>query len=323
MKVSEVTTVDEMSVSTGGLNYEGRVLASVRQTIPKFKKYIEMDDDHSTAGFSNVGVDLELLVAGKPFHVEIKMNTKAQMGGTSMLIDLENDTMRLKNPEDADPELQELFFAGTRAKLDDFRRVLAFFKKNSPPAMRKKLKNAIPCGAVPAEVWDKAIAAGYMQRLAVKVPLKDVNWVANHYNKKGVYYIQIGGAGLFYLNTNPLNLPIPKFESPLIIEMEFRRGGGATKTGKSSGGYRVQGRLQAKNIKSTMTLDDPLHVAEVFKTIINNANPAAKKTAKAADTKTPAVAKPKFDAKEKAKLALATGGQAKKGSIATTPQNTI
>lgn len=334
MKTNEIIRIDEMAVGAGGLDYEGRVLQAVRQAIPKFKKYIEIDDEHETAGFSNVGVDLELLVAGKPFHVEIKMNTKAQMGGTSMLIDLKNDTMRLKKSDDIDPELQELFFAGTKAKLNDFRKVIAFFRKNSPPAFQKKLKDAIPCGAVPAEVWDKAVAAGYMQRLAIKVPLKDVNWVANHYNKKGVYYIQIGGAGLFYLNKNPLKLPIPKFESLLDIEMEFRRGGGATKTGKSSGGYRVQGRLRAMKTKSPMTLEDPAHVAEVFQTIINGeaktttpvtstkAKTAPKPAAKATKKSTAAPdlkaiksvgTTPKIDPKQKAKAALATGGKSKKG----------
>ena len=334
MKTNEIIRLDEMSVGVGGLDYEGRVLQTVRQVIPKFRKYVHVDPA-ATAGYSNVGVDLQLEVAGKPFHVEIKMNTKAQMGGTSMLIDLKNDTMRLKNPENVDPKLQELYFAIAKTKLNDFRKLVAFFKKNSPPQFRKKLKDASPPGAVPAEVWDKAVAAGYMKRLTTVVPLDDVSSIANHYNKKGVYYIQIGGAGLFYLNKNPLKLPIPKFESPINIELEFRRGGGATKTGKSSGGYRLQGRLLNRKIKSSMTLDDPAHVAEVFQTIINGGatttttpvaptkakaepKPAAKVTKKSTAAPDLKAVKsvgtmPKIDPKQKAKAALASGGKSKKG----------
>jgi hypothetical protein len=337
MKVNEVTTVDEMAKATGGLEYEDRVSQAVQQVIPKFKKHVK--GHIGTAGFSNVGIDLELEVAGKPFNVEIKKDTKAQMGGTSIKIDLVKETMELASPEAADEDLKKLFYAAAKVKMDDLREVVALLRKKSPRELRNKIKDSIPFGAVTKEVWNNAQAAGLLQKLEDKLPLKDVNWVADHYNRKGVYYIQIGGAGLFYLNTNPLNLPIPKFESPIVIEFSLRRGGSSTRkvNGKEyqmlGAGYRVQGRLQAKKIKSPMTLDDPAHVAEVFQTIINGGKePAAKTTPKAADKKVdnkpvskPApVAEPtadtktikpksKVDLKQKAKMALATGGKSKKG----------
>ena len=78
--------------------------------------------------------------------------------------------------------------------------------------------------------------------------------------EKKCYYIQIGGAGLFYLKSNPLNLPIPQLTIPMAIELRLGRAG--SKPDKqlgvdvASGNIRAQGRLDSKSkIKSPYSLD--------------------------------------------------------------------
>jgi hypothetical protein len=339
MKVNEVT-IDEMAKATGGLEYEAKVLDAVKKTIPKFQKYMTITDlDIGTAGFSNVGVDLEVNIYGKPFHVEIKKDTAAQMGGTSVGINLKTGEMVLAKPDAADADLKELFFAAAQLKMKDFKNIVKYFRQNSPPELVSKIKDYIPFGAVTKEVWEQAQKEGLLKKLSADIPVKDVNWVANHYNRKGVYYIQIGGAGLFYLNSNPLKLPIPKFETPINIELRLGRGGSSLRKVKGVAyymmgcTYRVQGRLQEKKIKSPLTLDDPDDVAKIFQMVIDqslkDSSPKAaskskekqkvdtKPVSKPAPVAEPAVdtkivkAKSKIDPKQKAKAALATGGKSK------------
>ena len=345
MKVNEVTQFDEMAVSTGGLNYENSVLKAVRQTLKKYKGYVRvLDDELGTAGFSNVGVDLELEIAGKLFAVEIKQNANAQMGGTSIYYDLESDQAYLVKPEATEEEIQQLFIDVTKSKKEDFIKFIKRLKKYSPAPYKQRIKNSIPLGSVLVDAWDKAKKDGLLKSLNDKIRFDNTDLIAKHYNKKGVYYIQIGGAGLFYLIKNPLNLPVPKFEGEIEIELRMGRGGSGGKPVASSG-YRVQGRLKTA-IESPLSLDNPADVATIFQTIIDSGGkPAAKATAKATakaadkkaakttdkaadkkvdtkpvakpavDTKTvkPIGTNPKVDPKQKAKAALASGGKSKKG----------
>ena len=88
-----------------------------------------------------------------------------------------------------------------------------------------------------------------------------------HYNKKGVYYIQIGGAGLFYLGRDDVKLGVPPLEAQMQVEFGFRPSGSkpSAKYGIRvvGAGYRCQGRLRSK-VKSPYTLDDPNSIRELF-----------------------------------------------------------
>ena len=99
---------------------------------------------------------------------------------------------------------------------------------------------------------------------------KNANTIAKAYNRKGVYYIQIGGLGLFYLGKNPLKLPVPKYDGE--VNIEFRLGPSGSKNRKLSdgtlvkvvgAGYRCQGRLKTTK-KSKYSLDNPESIKELF-----------------------------------------------------------
>ena len=80
-----------------------------------------------------------------------------------------------------------------------------------------------------------------------------------------MYYIQIGGSGLFYMGKNPFNLPVPELSAKFRIEM--RLGYSGTKstfpttppTEARGAGLRLQGRMLTK-VKSPYSLDNPKDV---------------------------------------------------------------
>ena len=98
---------------------------------------------------------------------------------------------------------------------------------------------------------------------------QDAEFICEHYRKKGINYIQIGGAGLFHMGENPANLPIPKLEG--AINLEVRAGRSGSRKGKDgiervSGGLRVQGRLQFDG-KSNYTLESVESIKEMMKEV--------------------------------------------------------
>ena len=298
MRANEFIQISEMAASPGGLDYELVVLKSVKSALEQFKGQAEFvhSDILSTAGFSNVGVDLEVTVDGKPFAVEIKQNAKAQMGGTSIIYDIENDIVKLRNPEAVNQEVQDLFIQAAKLKRNDFVAFVDYLRKQSPQELHKNLSYKVPVGTVTKQAWESAKKAGLLKRLNVNIQFDSTDMIAKHYNKKGVFYIQIGGAGLFYLNNNPLNLPIPKFEGQIQVELRLGIGGSVKRIIKNKeysvvgGGYRVQARLQS-DISSQMSLDNVKHVSEVFQYIIDHNKNSKKLDIKKLDDKKIAVKK--------------------------------
>ena len=334
MKTNEIIRLDEMSVGAGGVNYEAAVAKAISQAAKKFKGHVKIKDDNLTsAGYSNVGVDLEVEVAGKNFAIEIKQNKDAQMGSTSVRYNLETDEIYLVHPDDVDEEAQQLFIDTTISKKNDFIKFIKRVKQLTPQPYKQKIKtNVVPFGPLWTEAWRQAQKEGLLKQLNGKIRFDNTDFIAKRYNRKGVYYIQIGGAGLFYLLSNPLKLPVPKFEGEIDIELRLKLGGSGG-TPKASPTYSVSGRLKT-TIESPLSLDNPADVATVFQTIINGGakttTPVAPTKAKAAPkpvakatTKAKAVpdlkavksvgTMPKIDTKQKAKAALATGGKSKKG----------
>ena len=96
-----------------------------------------------------------------------------------------------------------------------------------------------------------------------------VGFIVKHYNKKGVYYIQIGGSGLFYMGKNPLKLPVPELKADIQIEMRLGYGGGKLSfptdppTPARSAGLRLIGRLLTRG-KSPYSLDNEEDVKKLF-----------------------------------------------------------
>ena len=185
------------------------------------------------AGFSNVGAgDIKATYKGKEFNIEFKMDIKAQMSGGSITYNLETENFEAVNNL---PGAEEII-AAMQDKKDALNAYLKEaglkgigkgfnFKLNKK--QRKRLKEA-----------------GLLKD--VELSIKDTgDFITKINNKKGVYYIYIGGKGLYYLGSNPLNLNVPKFV-PELAQLEVRIGFAGTNknTGYAGGGLRVQARIK-------------------------------------------------------------------------------
>jgi len=210
----------------------------------------------SGAGASAAAADADMNIGGNIQKIEVKLDGNAQMGGTSLRYNPLTDdaTERFVIVSDTvDPDtvsLMEEALTPLIPRLNDF---LEFVGATKFPA------------TVTRDKWVEAKQLGLLRPLNVKIK-RTTNFIINHYRKKGVNYIQIGGSGLFYLADNPANLPIPQLDGEINIELRPGRSGSKTRkdgTKVVGGGLRVQGRLRFKG-KSPFTLDDPESIREMM-----------------------------------------------------------
>lgn len=223
-----------MGNNTGGFKYEQRVVDTLVSTGLS-------GNITESAGASSIGSDADIVVNGKPYLVEVKQTSKAQMGGTSLAFD---GSFRATGAA-VSTETEEDLCSKMESKKQALQELLDFVGASSFPFCCKK------------EVWEEARERGLLIPINSKIK-SDAEFICNHYRNKGVHYIQIGGSGLFHMGENPANLPVPKLEGDINLEVRAGRSGSRKlKDGTKvvPVGLRVQGRLQF-NPKSAYTLDD-------------------------------------------------------------------
>lgn len=202
------------------------------------------------AGSSSSGADADFVVNGVRHLVEVKKDSLAQMGGTSIryinkVFESASDSL--------DPDTESLLIDALRSRTKFIDKMLSFLNIDKFPASCTK------------QSWVEAQKAGLLIPINTKV-VKDTTFIMNHYYKKGINYMQIGGAGLFYLAENPANLPIPRLEGQIDIELRAGRSGSkvnADGIAMVGGGLRAQGRLKFKGT-SPYTLDDPQSIKSLL-----------------------------------------------------------
>ena len=261
MRANELFTNEARN--DGGLAYEKSVLAALTAAqVPG----LEFEADTS-AGFSNQGAgDIEATFNGKTFNIEVKSGAKDQMGGTSIRANFDTNEYQIVNSEAVDPAAVPFYEAAIAEKAEDFARWREHVSQFAPEEINQ-IPNSIPFGSVTVEAWDSAQQNGLLLPLNKAEQFSNVNAIVAHYNKKGVYYIQLGGAGLFYLGKDDIGLGVPALEA--AMQIEFRLGPSGSKPNKRfdvktrGAGYRCQGRLKSK-IKSPYSLDDPASIRALF-----------------------------------------------------------
>jgi len=223
-----------MGNNTGGFKYEQRVVDTLVSTGLS-------GNITESAGASSTGSDADIVVNGKSYLVEVKQTSKAQMGGTSLAFD---GAFRAIG-DAVSAETEEELCSKMEFKRQSLQELLDFVGATSFPFCCKK------------EVWEEAREKGLLIPINSKIK-SDAEFICNHYRNKGVHYIQIGGSGLFHMGENPANLPVPKLEGDINLEVRAGRSGSRKlKDGTKvvPVGLRVQGRLQF-NPESAYTLDD-------------------------------------------------------------------
>ena len=249
------------SVGAKGLAYEKKVFDAMKSA------GIEGLDVGSKPGrgFSNQGAgDIEASYDGKPFNIEIKASAKDQMGGTSFRYNMANKTFT--PAKEMDPDDLDLFLPIMKEKAKDIDAYIKASHKIEPVEFHKN-NSGVPIKvsiAARAELKKRGLTA----KIATNIKAPS-SFIVKHYNKKGVYYIQIGGAGLFYMGSNPLKLPVPELIGEIQVELGLRFAGSKLSfptdppTPARSAGLRIQGRLLTKS-KSPYTLDSIADIKKLF-----------------------------------------------------------
>jgi hypothetical protein len=249
------------TIGQAGLDYELKVY-----NVLKNAKIEEFNvGDKPTAGFSNVGSgDIEASYLKTPLNIEIKASAKDQMGGGSFRYSYSNKTFEpVKN---MDPEDLELLMSAAKEKIADIDNYIKAARKIEPIEYHKNI-NGIPL-KISKEGRTKLKREGFLAKINRNIKT-DTRFIIRHYNKKNVYYIQVGGSGLFYMGKNPFNFPVPELTGEIQIEMRLGFGGGKLSfptdppTSARSAGLRLQGRLLTKG-KSPFSLDDSKDIYQLF-----------------------------------------------------------
>jgi hypothetical protein len=254
------------SVGSKGLAYERKVYTAMKEAnVPLLDV-----GDRPGRGFSNQGAgDIEARYDGKEFNIEIKLDKNAQMGGTSIRIDTKAKTHVLVKPDAVEDDAIPFFLDAAKKQDQALKDWVNFIRKQEPVEFHKNVPYRIPFGSVTKEAWMAAQRAGYLAQMNAIQRFDSARTIAKAYNRKDVYYIQIGGSGLFYLGKNPLKLDVPAFDGE--INIEFRLGPSGSKTRKFEGetlrvvgaGYRCQGRFKT-TVRSKYSLDNPDDVRKLF-----------------------------------------------------------
>lgn len=280
--------LDEASSAVQG--YEQRVIDSLNAA----GIIGSMEVAHADA----TGPDAEFVVNGNPYFLEIKLNSNAQMGDTAVRYypARSQDRFELAKPAALDEEAQTIVFAALDRKEQDILNWVEALRDPARPASEKWVDNAEKSAlgfqttyrryqdAKASGLLLKA-GAGYGKATPITAP---ANIIKKLYASKNVYYIQIGGKGLYYLESNPANLPIPPFDGEINIELRPRPSG-RTKTTEVNpetgekvvtgykvwqsavpgdenvvhygGSYSVTPRFVSKDLKpSPFSMDDPASI---------------------------------------------------------------
>ena len=250
------------TIGQAGLDYELKVHSALKQA-----KISGLNaGDKPGAGFSNVGAgDIEASYNGKPFNVEIKASPNDQMGGGSFRYDMA--TGIFTPAKELDPEDLELLLSAAKEEVSDINNYIKAARQIEPKDYHKNI-SGIPL-KISVEGRAKLKKDGLPAKINKNVKTS-TNFIIRHYNKKGVYYINVGRAGLFHMGKNPLRLDIPELKGEIQVEMRLGFGGGKLKfptspepTDARSAGLRLQGRLKTKG-KSKYNLDNVEDIRKLF-----------------------------------------------------------
>ena len=114
MRAHELLTTEGRN--DGGIDYENAVLKALSAAqVPG----LEFQADTS-AGFSSHGEgDIEASYNGNKFNIEVKANKNAQLGGTSVRVDPENNVYEIVSPEAIDEDAVPFYIQAAKNKADD------------------------------------------------------------------------------------------------------------------------------------------------------------------------------------------------------------
>lgn len=187
-----------------GIVYESRINKLLKKNKVQKMSFIP-------AGSDSNAPDAILTLGTKDYKVEIKLDAKVDFGQASLDYDVNKKKWSLGGADTASAIQMREF-------LDSIGVPKFVNKKWGPKGAPRKF--TIP----PAQFKQIDVAHDYK---TFKDEFVDIppSAVADYYNSKNTYYIQIGGYGLYYMGKDIANLGVPEFDSKLRLRIRLKRGG--------------------------------------------------------------------------------------------------
>jgi len=260
----------EESVGAEGEKYQNqiyRVLFNAKRDIPIPSLSVprKKSGAYSSQGYG----DIEAKYQNIPFNIEVKKSAIDQMGGFS--IKYNQKTGEVSFPEHIEDEDKLVLLELVKSKTTQLNDYIDRANELSDDSTSVKIAS-LPFKST-IDVRDQLKREGLLKNINT-VQRYHTKFIEKLYNNKHVYYIQIGGrdtkinkgSGLFFLGTNPLNLPIPELDGELNIEMRIKWSG-VKKSDPSI--YRtaqlfVIGRFSSFQTSSLYSLDNPDSIKAMF-----------------------------------------------------------
>tara|TARA_R110000744_G_scaffold362673_2_gene470777 strand:+ start:600 stop:2084 length:1485 start_codon:yes stop_codon:yes gene_type:complete len=187
-----------------------------------------MPEAHADA----TGPDAEFVIDGEPYYLEIKLNTKAQMGDKAVGYSPKTGKFTL-NKKAYDPEVYKQIGKALKAGekgIKDWLEALRDPARPASMAWEKDNINALNWKTTSRKFFpaqeaglQNAASFGYgAGKEKIELPS---NFVNKMYNSKDIYYIQIGGKGLYYMGEDKANLFPPdvgEFGGEITLELRPR-----------------------------------------------------------------------------------------------------
>lgn len=193
-----------MSKENKGFLYEEKINSDL-------KKYKLQSLSFSPAKSNPNAPDAEITYNKKDYKIEVKLDLDVDFGQGSLDYDLQKNKWILGGAKTASAEQMREFLTsikvpqivqkewGKHGAPRRFTVPLKFFKKSDVDYDYKKFTNKF-----------------------INIPKTAV---ANYYDSKQTYYIQIGGYGLYYMTKDIANLGVPELDLQLKLRIRLKRGG--------------------------------------------------------------------------------------------------
>ena len=275
------------SVGQAGIVYELKVFDAMIAFQGNTKLFSLSANDKPTAAYSAQGSgDIEAKFNRKvgrrmvsdDFNIEIKLDKKAQLGSGKIYIPLGEDAYpsdglkKKSEPDDIALILTAADDPKFRADVTAYLKKLASLRPSKNPIEGVEFTdtelniykayndytsdnsmNGVKAGIMTGQRIPHIATAvlkkdGLQAKVARMVDI-DAKAISNFYNGKNVFYMQIGGSGLYHLNKDPLKLGTKEFKGKARIELRIKADGDSgsskayTKAMREAGGQEFVDKL--------------------------------------------------------------------------------
>lgn len=221
-------------------------------------------------------VDADFKYDGVIYPLEIKYDTHSFLyaGGLRYNSETGEFSPTNKGKTEVDQEQLEMFhfvmsyFPELEKLKANFDKIIEFITKGMSKAAgeRKRISKGFPIQSTDA-LWNKVAKSKIGSISSHPKVVKMENFSEFFTKSKNIDYIQLGNYGVFYLNNNPANLPIPQLTGEIQLELKWKTGGlkKDRKVPTRTIGVEIIGRFKSIN-SSPYSLDNPESIRSLFNT---------------------------------------------------------